>query len=140
MFIELICDEAGIHMSPYSIRSAIKTKGVEKVIIITDSFVKTGDYKNDESKGVLYGADLNYDVNGMLAGSHLTLDNAVRNVMSYTGYGLAHAVRFATLNPARLLGISHLYGSVEVGKIADLILVDDKFNVKSVYLEGEKIK
>lgn len=139
MFIELICDESGIHLSPYSVRAAIKAKGVEKVILITDSFPRTGDYKNDESKGIKYGADLNYDVNGLLAGSHLTLDNAVRNVMSYTGYGLSHAVRFATLNPAKLLGIDNLYGSVAVGKVADLLLVDDRFSVKQVYLEGEKI-
>ncbi len=139
MFIELICDESGIHLSPYSVRAAIKAKGVEKVILITDSFPKTGDYKNDESKGIKFGADLNYDANGLLAGSHLTLDNAVRNVMSYTGYGLSHAVRFASLNPAKLLGISDKYGSIEVGKIADILLVDDKFTVKQVYLEGEKI-
>ena len=139
MFIELICDESGIHLSPYSVRAAIKAKGIEKVIIITDSFPKTGDYTNDESKGIKYGSDLNYDANGLLAGSHLTLDNAVKNVMSYTGYGLAHAVRFATLNPAKLLGIDKDYGSVEAGKVADLLLVDDRFNVKSVYLEGEKV-
>ena len=139
MFIELICDESGIHLAPYSVRAAIKSKGVEKVILITDSFPKTGDYKNDESKGIKYGSDLNYDANGLLAGSHLTLDNAVRNVMSYTGYGLSHAVRFATLNPAKVLGIDKDYGSVEVGKIADLLLVDDKFNVKSVFLEGNKV-
>ena len=139
MFIELICDESGIHLAPYSIRAAIKAKGIEKVILITDSFPKTGDYKNDESKGIKFGADLNYDANGLLAGSHLTLDNAVRNVMSYTGYGLSHAVRFASLNPAKALGIDKLYGSVQVGKIADLLLVDDRFSVKSVYLEGEKV-
>lgn len=139
MFIELICDESGIHLSPYSVRAAIKAKGIEKVIIITDSFPKTGDYKNDESQGIKYGSDLNYDANGLLAGSHLTLDNAVRNVMSYAGYGLSHAVRFATLNPAKLLGIDKDYGSVEEGKIADLLLVDDRFNVKAVYLEGEQV-
>ena len=139
MFIELICDESGIHLSPYSVRAAIKAKGIEKVILITDSFPKTGDYKNDESKGIKYGADLNYDANGLLAGSHLTLDGAVKNVMSYTGYGLSHAVRFATLNPAKVLGIDADYGSVEEGKIADLILVDDKFSVKSVMLEGEVV-
>lgn len=139
MFIELICDESGIHLSPYSVRAAIKAKGIEKVILITDSFPKTGDYKNDESKGIKFGADLNYDANGLLAGSHLTLDNAVRNVMSYAGYGLSHAVRFASLNPAKLLGIDKDYGSVEAGKVADLLLVDSTFKVKSVYLQGEKV-
>ena len=139
MYAEIIADEAGIHLAPYSIRTAIKTKGVEKIILITDSYPAEGDYKNNEAEGIKYGSDLNYDKNGWLAGSHLTLDKAIRNVMSYTGYGLAHAVRFASLNPAKLLGIDKDYGSLEVGKIADLILVDDKFNVKSVLLEGEKV-
>jgi N-acetylglucosamine-6-phosphate deacetylase len=139
MYAEIICDECGIHLSPYTIRSYIKAKGVEKIILITDSYPKTGDYKNNEKDGIKFGPDLNYDANGLLAGSHLTLDNACRNVMSYTGYGLSHAVRFAALNPAKLLGIDNLYGSVAVGKVADLLLVDDRFSVKQVYLEGEKI-
>ena len=138
MYAELICDESGVHLSPYTIRSAIRAKGIEKIILITDSYPATGDFKNDESKGIKYGSDLNYDSNGWLAGSHLTLDKAIRNVMSYTGYGLCHAVRFASLNPARLLGIDSLYGSVEEGKIADLILVDDRFNVRSVFLQGKE--
>ena len=138
MYAEIIADEAGIHLSPYTIRTAIKAKGVEKIILITDSYPAEGDYKNDEASGIKYGSDLNYDKRGWLAGSHLTLDGAIRNVMSYTGYGLSHAVRFASLNPAKLLGIDADYGSIEEGKIADLILVDDRFNVKSVYLNGEK--
>ncbi|MBR3803932.1 MAG: amidohydrolase family protein, partial [Clostridia bacterium] len=60
-------------------------------------------------------------------------------VMSYAGYGLSHAVRFASLNPAKLLGIDKDYGSVEAGKVADLLLVDSTFKVKSVYLQGEKV-
>ena len=137
MYAEIIADESGVHLSPYTIRTAIKAKGVEKIILITDSY-PGGNFKNDESKGIKYGSDLNYDEDGWLAGSHLTLDGAIRNIMSYTGYGLCHAVRFASLNPAKLLGIDSLYGSIEEGKIADLILVDDRFNVKSVFLEGVK--
>ena len=139
MYAEIIADEAGIHLSPYTIRAVINAKGIEKIILITDSYPAEGDYKNNEAEGIKYGSDLNYDKTGWLAGSHLTLDKAIRNVMSYTGYGLSHAVRFASLNPARLLGIDSLYGSVEEGKIADLLLVDDRFNVKSVFLEGEEI-
>ncbi|MBQ1223710.1 MAG: amidohydrolase family protein, partial [Oscillospiraceae bacterium] len=80
---------------------------------------------------------LNYDYEGHLAGSHLTLENACRNLMAHTGYGLCHAVRMATINPARVLGIDGEVGSLEVGKKANLIITDDRFNIETVILEGD---
>lgn len=136
IYAELICDKTGIHLAPYTISATIRAKGVEKCILITDSYPKTGDFKNAEDKGVMWGPDLNYDANGMLAGSHLTLDGACRNVMSYTPYGLCNVVRMASLNPAKLIGIDKEYGSIKEGKIADIILVDNAFNVKKVFLQG----
>ena len=139
IYAEIICDETGVHLAPYTIHSVIKAKGVDKIILITDSYPKTGDYKNNEEKGVLWGADLNYDNNGMLAGSHLTLDNACRNVMAHTAYGICHAIRFASLNPAKLLGIDKDYGSIKKGKVADLILIDNQVRVSKVFLQGELV-
>ena len=66
----------------------------------------------------------------------MTLDNGVRNMMTHTGYGLCHAIRMATLNPAKLLGIDHKVGSLKKGKKANLILIDDMVHVKKVFLEG----
>ena len=137
MYAELICDENGIHVEPDLIRMVVRTKGVEKMILITDSMAISGDYTNNEEEGIAYGPDLNYDYEGHLAGSHLTLDNAVRNMMRHTGYGLCHAIRMATLNPAKLLGLDREIGSLEVGKKANLILMDDMVNIKSVILEGD---
>ena len=57
--------------------------------------------------------------------------------MRHTGYGLCHAIRMATLNPARLLGMDDEIGSLEPGKRADLILIDDEVRVKRVVLGGE---
>ena len=57
--------------------------------------------------------------------------------MKHTGYGLCHAIRFASLNPARMLGIDDQVGSLERGKKANLIVIDDMVHVKSVILEGE---
>lgn len=139
IYAELICDQNGVHLSPYTINSVIRAKGVEKIILISDSYPKTGDYTNAEEKGVKWGPDLNYDPEGWLAGSHLTLDSACRNVMSYTPYGMCNVVRMASLNPAKLIGIDKDYGSIEEGKIADIILIDSAFNVKKVFLEGKQI-
>lgn len=137
MYAELICDEVGIHVVPDKIKLIIRTKGVEKIILISDSMASRGNYKNNEALGIAYGPDLNYDDEGRLAGSHLTLDNACRNVMTHTGYGLCHAIRMATINPARLLRIDDKVGSLEKGKKANIIIIDDMVRIKKVFLEGE---
>ena len=136
IYAELICDENGIHQDADMMRMLVRTKGVERVILITDHMTDRDHFKNNEAEGILYGPDLNYDYEGHLAGSHLTLENACRNLMAHTGYGLCHAIRMATLNPARLLGIDDQVGSLEAGKKANLILIDDMVNVHSVILEG----
>jgi len=94
-------------------------------------------YPNNLEAGIHYGPDLNYDIRGYLCGSRLTLNSAVRNVMHHTGYGLCHAIRMATLTPAQMLGIADQVGSLEAGKKANLILIDDMVNVKKVIFEGE---
>jgi len=137
IYAELICDENAIHVDPDLIRMVVRTKGVERMILITDHMADKDHFTNNEEEGILYGPDLNYDYEGHLAGSHLTLENACRNLMTHSGYGLCHAIRMATLNPARLLGIEDEVGSLEVGKKANLILIDDTIRVNTVILEGE---
>lgn len=137
MYAELICDENGVHVVPDRIKLVIRTKGVEKICLITDSMASKENFPNCQEEGIFYGPDLNYDYRGWLAGSRMTLENACRNVMKHTGYGLCHAIRMATLNPARLLGIDDKVGSIEPGKKANLIIIDDTVRVKSVFLEGQ---
>lgn len=137
IFAELICDENGIHVQPDMIKMVVRTKGVERMILISDSMPLSGDYTNNEADGVAYGPDLNYDYEGHLAGSHLTLDNACRNLMKHTGYGLCHAIRFATLNPAVALGMDDEIGSLAPGKKANIIIIDDMVHVNKVVLCGE---
>lgn len=139
IYVELICDENGIHVDPELIRMVVRTKGVERIILITDHMADKDHFTNNEAEGILYGPDLNYDYEGHLAGSHLTLDNACRNLMAHSGYGLCHAIRMATLNPARLLGLDDEIGSLEPGKKANIIIIDDMIHVKSVFLEGQPV-
>ncbi len=143
LYAELICDEQGIHVDPDLIRMVIRTKGVERIVLITDSMATAVDpatgepYRNNEAEGILYGPDLNYDYEGHLAGSHLTLDAACRNAMAHSGYGLCHVIRMATRNPAQLLGIDDQVGSLAPGKRANLIVIDDMVHVKKVFLDGQ---
>lgn len=137
MYAELICDEVGIHVMPGMIKMVLQAKGVDKVCLISDSMPSRTNYKNNEALGIWYGPDLNYDDEGKLAGSRMTLENAVRNMMTHTGYGLCHAIRMATLNPAKLLGIDHRVGSLKPGKTANLIVIDDMVHVRRVILRGD---
>ena len=137
MYAELIVDETGIHVVPDRIKMVVRTKGVEKMILISDSTPSVGGYKNNEEAGIWYSPDLNYDDRGMLAGSRLTVDNACRNLMSHTGYGLCHAIRMATANPAKMLGIYDTVGTLDIGKRANLLIIDDEVRIEKVFLDGE---
>jgi N-acetylglucosamine-6-phosphate deacetylase len=135
LYAEMICDSQGIHMRPFMLRLVIQTKGIAKVILITDSSI--GSYP--ARAGVAQADDLGYDSEGHLSGSKLTLDVACRNLMKHTGYGLCHAVRFATINPARMLGIDDQVGSLEPGKKANIIIMDDSIHLSKVILEGDTV-
>lgn len=138
MYAELIVDESAIHVVPGLLKVILKMKGPERICLISDH-TTCGDtiYKNDEEGGIWYGADLNYDDRGWLAGSLMTIDNAIRNVMTHTPWGLCQAVRMASLTPAELLGIDHRVGSLRKGKTANLVIMDDAVNIKKVILHGE---
>ena len=139
MYAELICDSVGVHVDADLIKTLIRTKGVERVVLITDYCTRKTDFKNNEAEGILYGPDLNYDYEGHLNGSCLTLDGAVRNLMKHTAYGICHAVRMASLNPARLMGVDDEVGSLEAGKRAHVLLMDDTAHIHSVYFDGELV-
>ena len=137
MYAELIADQSAVHVVPGLMKLIVKIKGAERICLISDH-TTCGDnnYKNDEDGGIWYGPDLNYDDIGWLAGSLMTIDNAVRNVMTHTPTGLCQAVRMASLTPAELLGIDGEVGSIKKGKKANLLIMDDAVNIKKVILEG----
>ncbi len=133
MYAELICDSCGIHVHSDLQRMIIKNKGIHRVVLITDSTNYDG--KNPEEYA--HVDDISFNHLGRIAGSKLTLDKACRNVMSHTNCGIAQAFVMASLNPAKVIGMDDEIGSIEPGKIADLVFVDDKFNVQQVMVGGE---
>ena len=137
MYTELICDKVGIHVSPYMLRLIKKIKGDDKIILIADAFVEHGPIPD----GDLYeGADdINFDFMGEIAGSKMILDGPCRNIMVHTGASICQAFKYASTNPAKMLGLADR-GSISKGNVANLITVDAEFNVKDVYLGGEKVK
>lgn len=129
MYAEVIADSLGAHIRPLNIKLIYKLKGAEGIIIITDCCTG-GDNR---------GSDVNI-IDGKLYGSRLTMNVACRNMKKYTGVGIGEIFKMASANPAKAVGIYDKYGSVEEGKAADIIIVDEDFNVRDVILRGRLLK
>jgi len=126
---ELIAD--GVHVHPAALRLAVARKGPEKICLVTDSMMATGvgngvySWGEEEievcgNRAVIQGSDI-------LAGSLLTLNTAIKNMIGWTDVTINQAINMASLNPARVLGLEEKIGSIHVGKLANLVVLDRKF-------------
>ncbi|MCX5678921.1 MAG: N-acetylglucosamine-6-phosphate deacetylase [Candidatus Omnitrophica bacterium] len=127
VWIEIICDL--IHVRAALLRLAIAAKR-KNIILITDS-VRAEAHGCGISGGVYRLKD------GTIAGSRLTMIEAVKNAVRSCGVQLKDAVAFATINPARLLGIDAFKGSIARGKDADIVIFDKNFDVKMTIARGK---
>jgi N-acetylglucosamine-6-phosphate deacetylase len=94
------------------------------------------DYPKDHFRST---PDLNFNELGQLSGSRLTMDKAFCNFARYTGADVCELFCMASLTPARAIGIDGTVGSIEVGKTANLVFMDEKLLLKKVMFEGEII-
>lgn len=132
MYAEVICDSLGIHVDPDMLKLIYKVKTKDKIVLITDSTASAGAM----SERYPDATDLNFDNQGMISGSKLTLNAACRNMIKYTSCGITDAFVMASYNPACVLGLDDEIGSIAPGKRANLVFVDSCFNVKRVMLDG----
>lgn len=139
LFLELICDSRAIHVKPANLRLALRTAGPDHVVLITDATIRPHEPQRYAKDDVKSSPDLNFNEAGQLSGSRLTMDQACRNMMHYTGASLADLFRMASSNPARAIGIDHEVGSLEPGKRANLVFVDEGMNLSDVYLDGKQV-
>ena len=136
MYAELICDSGAVHVNPELQRLILRNKGIDKVVLISDcSGRKEGE--NPAPEGLRHMTDLSFDDQGNLGGSRLSMDMACRNIMTHTNCGIAQAFLMASRNPARSIGMDDEIGTIEAGKRADLVFVDDMFHVQKVMLSGK---
>jgi len=133
---ELIAD--GVHVDETAMRLLLQAKGAGGVILVSDGISATGmpdgkyilgTFEVTVSGGVCRNAE------GKLAGSTLTLDRALRNIVKL-GAPLSDALRMLTLNPATLLGIEFKKGALRCGADADVLLLDEGLNVAKVWTRG----
>ncbi len=136
---ELIAD--GVHVDEPSMRLLLQAKGTEGVILVSDGTSATGMPDGTYMLGTLevtVSGGVCRNAEGKLAGSTLTLDRALRNIVAL-GTPLSDAVRMLTLNPASLLGIEFKKGALRVGADADVLLLDDNLHVAGVWTRGSAV-
>ncbi len=136
LFAEIICD--GIHVDPAVINLFWKAKGPDRAILVTDAMSATGMpdgiYKLGELKVVVSAGKCMYE--GVLAGSVLTLDRAVRNFREFTGVPWPQAVALASRNPARMTGLDNRIGCLEEGRWADIVVLSPDGQIVATLLSG----
>jgi len=137
VFIELIADK--VHVNEHLFQFVVDNKGADRVVLISDSIragcMNDGIYDiGGQDAHVLNGAARLAD--GTLAGSVLTLNQAVRNFYESTDASLVDVVHMASFNPAASINIANRKGSLEIGKDADVILLDNEFNCHLTLVSG----
>ncbi len=127
----------GIHLDPTVVQLFLKAKGPDGAVLITDATAATGMPDGRYRLGSLEVEvkDGKCMSEGNLAGSVLTMDRAVRNVMQFARWDLQSAVRLATLNPARVVGLDTV-GMLQSGLPADLVVLTPKGEVKNTIICG----
>ncbi len=139
--VELIAD--GIHVSKPMIELILRLKDKNNIILITDA-QPAALYEGDEitfndRKVILKEGSARYE-DGTLAGSILSMHQAVKNMDKFSDLKIQEIIKMATFNPAQKIGKEDKIGSIELDKQADLLLLDKNLEIVEVFKEGKKVK
>lgn len=141
IYCEAICD--GRHLHPGVVRLLLKTKGIDRVVAITDSIMAAGlpdgNYKLGVNDVVVVDGDAKLASNGVRAGSTLTTGQALKNILKFTGRPIEEVLMLLTENPAKLIGVFDKKCSIADGKDADLVVLDEENNVYDTFVGGKQV-
>lgn len=136
-FAELICD--GHHVSPVAANIMMNAKTRENIVLITDCMragaMEDGQYTLGEFDVIVENGTARL-LTGSLAGSILSMNNAIKNVVDWNIATLEEAIKMASYNPAVSCNIDDKCGSIKPGLPADFVVIDDLLNVYNTYLDG----
>lgn len=135
-YVELICD--GIHVHPSMVRTVFRLFGEDRVCLISDAMRACGmpDGQYDLGGQCVTVSDGSATIgSGSLAGSVTALSDCLRRAVQF-GVPLVSALKAATINPARSVGLEHTVGSLSCGKQADILIVDKSLALKHIILAG----
>ncbi|HET9218119.1 MAG TPA: N-acetylglucosamine-6-phosphate deacetylase [Terriglobia bacterium] len=139
VFAEIIAD--GIHVAPEVVRIFARSKGPSRIVLATDATSATGMPDGEYALGKSHVHVENgvcRDTEGRLAGSTLTQDRALRNLIAWTDMRLDDALLALTTNPAEALALEG-HGRIESGAVADLTLLDQNLEVARTYVSGKLV-
>ena len=139
MSVEMICD--GIHVPPTILQLIHRMKGVELTALVTDALAVT-DSDSDKAfdpRVIIEDGVCKLSDRSALAGSIATMDRLIRTAVSEADIPLRDAVRMASETPARIMGIYDRKGSIQRGKDADLLIMNDDLRLRAVYSLGKKV-
>jgi N-acetylglucosamine-6-phosphate deacetylase len=127
----------GIHVAPEVVQIFLKAKGLDRSVLITDATAAAGMPDGTYQLGPLQVEvkDGKCTMDGKLAGSVLTMDRGVRNITKFAGWSLRDAVRTATLNPARAVGLAQ-HGQLVPGAEANLVVMNSNGEVRRTFVRG----
>ncbi|OOH91471.1 N-acetylglucosamine-6-phosphate deacetylase [Pasteurellaceae bacterium 15-036681] len=130
----------GLHVDWSNVRIAKKVKG-DKLVIVTDAVAPAGTTDMDHfifvGKKVLYRDGKCIDEFGSLGGAAVTMIESIRNMMQNTDVPLDEVIRMCTLYPARAIHVDDTLGSIEAGKIANLAVFNNQFQVLGTAVNGD---
>ncbi|MEK4440644.1 MULTISPECIES: N-acetylglucosamine-6-phosphate deacetylase [Niallia] len=138
LMAEMIVD--GVHIHPEIVKLAFLQKGAEHIILITDSmrakWLADGISSLGGQKVIVRDGKALLE-NGALAGSTLKMNDAINNMMKFTGCSLQDVVKMASYNPAKQIGVLDKKGSIAKGKDADLVVLDENNQVALTICKGK---
>ena len=148
MTAEVMADRQGYHVSPYWLSILFRCKSKDKITLISDSTGiagrRAGAYPQPDGSTLILreGEDVAWGESKSkkgLAGSVMTMHNALLNLMRHMQMPLEEVIECASLTPARILGLERKKGSLEPGKDADLVVLDEQLNVVLTMIAGEVV-
>ena len=141
VYCELILD--GFHVVPSVAKLLVNIKGTDKVVLITDATqaagLPDGDYTRPGNRQITVRDGIARLLSGALAGSTLTMNQAVKNMVLLVDVPLMDALKMASINAAKSLQLEKDLGSISIGKAADLLIVDEQMNVTTTIINGKVV-
>jgi len=133
----------GHHIHPSIVKLIYNNMGASRCVCITDGVqamgMPEGKYKYNGKEYISKNGAARYK-DGTLIGSTMPLNKIAYNFMKFTGCSFAEAIETVSLNPAKVINLQNRKGTLESGKDADIILIDERFNVYTTIINGKVIE